>query len=223
MWAGITVRLPGSSTGRGDTPRDRAQSLSGALFMINRCFNPPPARKTTGHSPDSPKSLVLAIHGVTVVVAEKQASDSGKARAGTPVPGPIRGLWLGEAARGCPASAVCRGACTQARLRWPQPGRVPVSCSLAPAPARRAGTSPMAGSRVGVRAAGGAPGSGSGWAAVFVLDHVAGCGQVGYDAVRAALGDVQAARDVARPRPGRGRCTAAPGRGWSGSPISPYR
>ena len=37
-------------------------------------------------------------------------------------------------------------------------------------------------------------------AAVFVLDHVAGCGQVGDDAVGAALGDVQAGRDVARPR-----------------------
>jgi len=37
-------------------------------------------------------------------------------------------------------------------------------------------------------------------AAVFVLDHVAGCGQVGDDAVGAALGDVQAGRDVAEPR-----------------------
>jgi hypothetical protein len=37
-------------------------------------------------------------------------------------------------------------------------------------------------------------------AAVFVLDHVAGCGQVGEDAVGAALGDVQAGCDVAQPR-----------------------
>ena len=37
-------------------------------------------------------------------------------------------------------------------------------------------------------------------AAIFLLDHVAGCGQVGDDAVGAALGDVQAGRDVARSR-----------------------
>jgi hypothetical protein len=34
---------------------------------------------------------------VLVVLAEKQASDSGKARAGTPVPGSIKGLWPDEA------------------------------------------------------------------------------------------------------------------------------
>jgi hypothetical protein len=39
-------------------------------------------------------------------------------------------------------------------------------------------------------------------AAVFLLDHVSGCGQVGDDAVRAALGDAQAGRDVAQPRAG---------------------
>ena len=37
-------------------------------------------------------------------------------------------------------------------------------------------------------------------AAVFVLDHVAGCGQAGDDAVGAAPGAVQAGRDVAQPR-----------------------
>ena len=36
-------------------------------------------------------------------------------------------------------------------------------------------------------------------AAVFVLDDVPGCGQVGDDAVGAAVGDVQAGADVARP------------------------
>jgi hypothetical protein len=56
-------------------------------------------------------------------------------------------------------------------------------------------------------------------AAVFLLHHVAGCGQVGDDAVGAALGDAQAGRAAARP--GRGRCTAGPGRGWSGNPSSP--
>jgi hypothetical protein len=55
-------------------------------------------------------------------------------------------------------------------------------------------------------------------AAVFLLDQVAGYGQAGDDAVGAALGDVQAGRDVARP--GRGRCATAPGRGWSGSSSS---
>jgi hypothetical protein len=38
-------------------------------------------------------------------------------------------------------------------------------------------------------------------AAVFVLEDVAGCGQVGDDAVGAAFGDAQAGRDVAQPRP----------------------
>jgi hypothetical protein len=37
-------------------------------------------------------------------------------------------------------------------------------------------------------------------AAVFLLHHVAGCGQVADDAVGAALDDAQAARDVAEPR-----------------------
>ncbi len=36
-------------------------------------------------------------------------------------------------------------------------------------------------------------------AAVFLLHHVAGCGQVGDDAGGAALGDAQAGRDVAQP------------------------
>jgi hypothetical protein len=57
-------------------------------------------------------------------------------------------------------------------------------------------------------------------AAVFLLDDVAGPGQVGDDAVGAALGDAQAGRRAAGP-PGRGRCTAAPGRGWSGRSSSP--
>jgi hypothetical protein len=37
-------------------------------------------------------------------------------------------------------------------------------------------------------------------AAVFLRDHVAGLGQVGDDAVGAALGDAQPGRDVTQPR-----------------------
>jgi len=37
-------------------------------------------------------------------------------------------------------------------------------------------------------------------AAVFLLHHVAGLGEVGDDAVGGALGDVQARRDIAQPR-----------------------
>jgi len=37
-------------------------------------------------------------------------------------------------------------------------------------------------------------------AAVLLLDHVAGLGQLGDDAVSAALGDAQPGRDVAQPR-----------------------
>ena len=37
-------------------------------------------------------------------------------------------------------------------------------------------------------------------AAVLVRDHVAGLGQVGDDAVGAALGNAQAGRDIAQPR-----------------------
>jgi len=37
-------------------------------------------------------------------------------------------------------------------------------------------------------------------AAVFLLDHVPGLGQVGDDAVRAALGDPQVGGDVPQPR-----------------------
>jgi hypothetical protein len=44
-------------------------------------------------------------------------------------------------------------------------------------------------------------------AAVLLLDDVAGLGQVGDDAVGAALGDAQAGRDVAQPR------SRAPGSG----------
>ena len=59
-------------------------------------------------------------------------------------------------------------------------------------------------------------------AAVPLLDDVAGRGQVGDDAVSAALGDAQRwPRCRAVARPGRARCTAAPGRGWSGNPSSP--
>ena len=39
-------------------------------------------------------------------------------------------------------------------------------------------------------------------AAVLVLDHVAACGEVGDDAVGAALGDVQRRGDVAQAHPG---------------------
>jgi hypothetical protein len=39
-------------------------------------------------------------------------------------------------------------------------------------------------------------------AAVLVLDHVAACGEVGDDAVGAALGDVQRGGDVAQAYPG---------------------
>ncbi len=119
-----------------------------------------------------------------------------------------------------PVVRVHRGA--PGRMRWPQAGPVPVSCSLARAPASRAGTSPMAGSWLA--------GSGSGRcaldlvtvaAAVFLLRHAAGCGQVGDDAVGAALGAARAGRDVAEPHAtGRGRCTAATGRGWSGHSSS---
>ncbi len=45
-------------------------------------------------------------------------------------------------------------------------------------------------------------------AAVFVLDDVAGCGQVRDDAVDAAVGDAQAGRDVAQPGPGSWACAA---------------
>jgi len=142
---------------------------------------------------------------------------------GTPVSRSIKVPWPDEAGRAARRRPFCRGACLQARLRWPQPGRVPVGCSLAPTPARRAGDF----------ADGEFPGGGSGQreaglnlvavaAAVFLLDHVAGLGQVGDDAAGAALGDAQGwPRCRAAACPGRGRCAAAPGRGWSGSSSSP--
>ncbi len=122
-----------------------------------------------------------------------------------------------------PGAGRLPGCMHAAQLRWPQAGPVPVSCSLAPAPARRARTSPMAGSWL----------VGSGQrevcldlvtvaAAVFLLHHVTGCGQVGDDAAGTASGDAQAGpRCRAAARSGRGRCTAAPGRGWPGNSSSP--
>jgi len=77
-----------------------------------------------------------------------------KARVGKDagVSGSSTGLRSDEAA-GLPGAM-------HARLRWPQAGPVPVGCSLAPVPARRARTSPMAGSWVA--------GSGSGrWAWIW--------------------------------------------------------
>jgi hypothetical protein len=90
----------------------------------------------------------------------------------------------------------------RAQLRWPQAGPVPVSCSLAPAPARRAQDVADGGFLAGgfgqrevcldlVTVA----------AAIFLLHHVAGCGQAGDDAVGAALGDARAGRDAAEPHP----------------------
>src|SRR5260370_21325208 len=52
-----------------------------------------------------------------------------------------------------------------------------------------------------VRAAGGGLDLGPVAAAVSLLDHLAGCGQVGDDAVVAAPGDVQAGPAVAPPPP----------------------
>jgi hypothetical protein len=85
--------------------------------------------------------------------------------------------------------------------RWPQAGPETVSCTLAPAHARRGEDFADGGfPGGGVRAAGSGLDLVAVAAAVFLLDHVAGCGQAGDDAVGAALGDVQAGRDVARPR-----------------------
>ena len=58
-------------------------------------------------------------------------------------------------------------------------------------------------------------------AAVLLLDEVAGCGQVGDDAVGAALGDVDAGGDVAQAHARVVGDAAAPGRDWSGSPSLP--
>ena len=121
----------------------------------------------------------------------------GPGREGRQCPGPSR---TSGRMRRCRLPGSCQGACMHAQLRWPQAGPVPVSCSLASAPARRARTSLMAGSWLGrfgqrqvrldlVAVA----------AAVFLLHHVAGFGQVGDDAAGAALGDVHAGRDVAQP------------------------
>jgi hypothetical protein len=70
-----------------------------------------------------------------------------------------------------------------------------------------------------VRAAGGAPGSGS--AAVFLLRHVAGSVRSVTMpwALRSVLPGPAASRGAARP--GRGPCTAATGRGRSGHSSSP--
>ena len=58
-------------------------------------------------------------------------------------------------------------------------------------------------------------------AAVFLLRHVAGCGQVGDDAVSAVLGATRAGpRCRGTAGPGRGRRAAATGRGWSGHSSS---
>ncbi len=86
-----------------------------------------------------------------------------------------------------------------AQLRGPQAGPVPVLQSRAGAPKE--------GEDV---ADGGFPAGGFGQrevcldpvavaAAVFLLHHLAGCGQAGDDAVATAFGDARAGRDVAEP------------------------
>jgi hypothetical protein len=103
-----------------------------------------------------------AIHGATVVVAVKLASDSGKARAGSPVSGSIKGLWPMRRARAARHGASAGGACMHARLR----GLRLVGFRSAGASRRRPrGGRGLRRWRVPgwrVRAAGGGPGSGSG-------------------------------------------------------------
>ena len=83
-----------------------------------------------------------------------------------------------------PVVRVHRGAL--GRMRWPQAGPVPVSCSLAPAPASRARTPPMAGSWLASSGSGGEPGSGSGCGGRPSASQRSRLGQAGDDAVGAA-------------------------------------
>ena len=75
-------------------------------------------------------------------MAPSGAAAPGRARQPRESPGHVHGLQAvviglgGDASRQAPATGA----------RRPQAGPVPVSCSLAPASARRARTSPMAGS-----------------------------------------------------------------------------
>jgi hypothetical protein len=56
-------------------------------------------------------------------------------------------------------------------------------------------------------------------AAVFLLDDVPGCGQVGDDAVGATVGDAHAGRDVKQSHARVGDAQQNPGRGWSETPA----
>ena len=97
-----------------------------------------------------------------------------------------------------PVVRVHRGA--PGRIRWPEAGPVPVSCSLAPAPASRARTPPMAGSWLA--------GSGGGRCAwIWQRGRLSASprsrlGQVGDDAVGAALGAARAGRESRSRAPG---------------------
>ena len=120
---------------------------------------------------------------------------------------------------------VHRGA--PGRMRWPQAGPVPVSCSLALAPASRVRTPPMAGSWLAGSGSGGEPGSGSGCGGRLSASPRSRLGQVGDDAAGAALGAARAGRESrsgtpgsramhssnrapARPRYAPGCCCASP-------------
>ena len=105
---------------------------------------------------------------------------------------------------GCPAPGVLPGvACMNAWLRWPRagpgPGRLQ-SRGGAREEGQDFGRWRFPGWLAVLGAAGGAPGI---WERLrrpsFLPGHVAGCGQAADDAAGAALGDAQAARDVAQP------------------------
>jgi len=151
--------------------------------------------------------------GATVVVAAKQASGSGMARAGTPVSGSVKGPWPDGAGPGCTGAGRLPG-CVRAgsaavASAWPGSGQLRSRCGAREEGQEFADDGRVRGWRFGQRevrldlvAVA---------AAVFVLDHVAGCGQVGDDALRSVMSRLAA---MSRSRAPGSRATHSSTRAW---------
>jgi hypothetical protein len=191
-------RRPGSASRWPRHPSHRTHS---------RC----PPRRAPPAGQDAPAQANSPPRQLTPATAHAAAGPDGDAMTGrrSRTPGsPLsavtarapRFIWGGPGPERTPAVRAHRG--PPGRIRWPQAGPVPVSCSLAPTPASRARTPPMAGSWLPGSGSGGEPGSGSGCGGRLSASPRSRLGSGRDDAVGAALGAAGAGRESRSRTPG---------------------